>query len=112
MFGNKSVNDQCQPQISTNDQFSLADRSSRWTILFRLQRLWNTGGNMAAVQVTLNLFIEGVTQPLKSQTNMCSTDRGKWYTAGTYHPENYCQMRNRQSMLLVELKHKKDVKKS
>jgi hypothetical protein len=28
-FDNNSVNDQCQPQISTNHQFSLADRSSR-----------------------------------------------------------------------------------
>ncbi len=76
------VNDEWQPQISTGDQWSLANQSSGEKYCSYRRELWNTvhkGGSLAAFDVTLDFLIYGVTViPIEESIYMYNTDWGEY----------------------------------
>jgi hypothetical protein len=91
--------------ISNSDQCTLADISSGWKTLLGSQRVWNNSGNLAAVDVTLNFFIEGVTYLSTAQLITLALRRSQ------YHSHSYCQRWNCKTMFFSELIHENYIKK-
>ncbi len=91
---------ECQPHHSStaviNAQRLLAVRSSRRKTLFRVQRIWNNGGSLAAVDFTLALLIWGATCLLKNQSYMYKTDGWEWSSAVTHHSQSDCKTRRKK----------------
>ncbi len=87
-----------QLQISSSDQCSLADKSSRQKLLFQSQKIWK----MAAI-IIFEFFIWRVTYILKNKLYIWSTNTGEWSAIVTHYSQSNCQMRYRQTMYFSNL---------
>ncbi len=98
-FDNHSANDELQPQISTGDHCSLANRSSRLEVLLQPQKVNKDCRNHPSSNIMLEFFIWGVTYLLKNESYKYNTDRREWSAVVTHRLQSNCLMRNRQSIL-------------
>ncbi len=69
-----SGNDELQPQISTGDHCSLADKSNRLEVLLRSQKVRKKSGNHPASNISLEFFVQGVTYLLKNESYKYKTE--------------------------------------